>query len=216
MNASIPFASWEPIINLGTNAVIGGEVLCAHPHPRGSYAWRMWYTHIGLVATRAGLSGLCTINVDTHQLLDKTIVRALLGAFAEAPAGIEWYIEWTERGSHRHIEAAACILTSLRDRRPDIGVVIDDVGAGQDGLRRIALTQPNIIKIDRYILARARDYRMARSIIEHVAAIGRDIGAKTVCEGLETKSDHGLVHDLGVDWGQGYLWPASHLMRHPI
>ena len=216
MNASIPFASWEPIINLATNAVIGGEMLCAHPHPRDPYAWRAWYTHVGLVATQAGLSGLCTINVDTHQILDKGIVRALLGAFAEAPAGVRWYIEWTERGSHRHIEAAARILASLRDRRLDIGLVVDDVGAGQDGLRRIALTEPNIIKIDRHILTRARDYRMARTIIEHIAAIGRNIGARTICEGLETESDRGLAHDLGVDWGQGYLWPARHLMRCPI
>lgn len=213
MNTAIAFASWEPIVDLASALVIGGEVLCARPHPVSAYAWRAWYKQVGVVAAQAGLTGLCTVNVDTHQILDKQLVQALLGAFAEAPAAIEWHIEWTERGSHHHIETAASILTALRERRADIGLAVDDVGAGQDGLRRIELTAPDIIKIDRHLLVRARKYRTARSIIEHVASLGHSIGAHTVCEGIETEDDRALALELGVDWGQGYLWPARVLMR---
>ncbi len=213
MNAPISFASWEPIVDLSSDVVVGGELLCAYPHPTHSRAWRTWYAHVGAVAAQAGLTGLCSVNVDTHQILDKSLVRALLGAFAEAPRDIEWHIEWTERGSHDQIEDAACVLTALRDRRADIGLVIDDVGAGQDGLRRIALTTPDLIKIDRHLLVRARQYRETRSIIQHVASIGRDIGAQTICEGIETEDDRVLARDLGVHWGQGYLWPARPLWR---
>jgi EAL domain-containing protein (putative c-di-GMP-specific phosphodiesterase class I) len=213
MNAPIPFASWEPFVDLSADVVVGGELLCAHPHPTNRPAWRAWYAHVGAVATLAGLTGLCTVNIDTHQILDKRLVQALLGAIEQSPATIDWHIEWTERGSHHYIEAAATILTALRERRADIGLAVDDVGAGQDGLRRIELTAPDLIKIDRHLLVRARDHRMARSIISHVASLGRSIGAQTVCEGVETESDRALARDLGVDWGQGYLWSARPLLR---
>lgn len=213
MNASVPFASWEPIVDLASDIIVGGEVLCAHPHPLNPDAWRAWYARVGLVVAQAGLSGLCTVNVDTHQILDKRLMQAVLGAFSEAPTDIEWHIEWTERGSDEHIEAAASALTALRDRRNDIGLAVDDVGAGQDGLRRIALTAPNLIKIDRHLLVRARHHRMTRGIITDVASIGRRIGAQTICEGIETEEDRILARDLGVDWGQGYLWSARPLMR---
>ncbi len=213
MNAPIPFATWEPIVDLTSDVIVGGEVLCAHPHPTSARAWRAWYMHVGTVVTQAGLSGLCTVNIDTHQILDKRLVQSLLNAIAESPATIDWHVEWTERGSHHHIEAAASILTALRDQRADVGLAVDDVGAGQDGLRRIELTAPDLIKIDRHLLVRARDHRMARSIISHVASLGRSIGAQTICEGIETEEDRALVRALGVDWGQGYLWPARPLMR---
>lgn len=213
MNAPTQFASWEPIVDLASDVVVGGEVLCARPHPINPDAWHAWYAHIGAVAAQAGLTGLCTINVDTHQILDERLMQALLGAFAEGPADIEWHIEWTEHGSDEHIETAASTLTALRDRRIDIGLVIDDVGAGQDGLRRIALTAPDIIKVDRHLLVRAHQHSSARSIIEHLASIGRDIGAQTICEGIETEDDRVLAREMGINWGQGYLWPARPLMR---
>lgn len=213
MNASIPFATWEPIVDLASDVIVGGEILCVHPHPASPRAWRAWYARVGDVVTQADLSGLCTINIDTHQILDQRLMRTLLTAVAKSPATIDWHIEWTERGSHHHIEAAASILTNLRDRRADIGLAVDDVGAGQDGLRRIELTLPDLIKIDRHLLVRAHQRKSARSIIEHVASIGREIGAQTVCEGIETAADRALVRDMGIDWGQGYLWPARHLVR---
>jgi EAL domain-containing protein (putative c-di-GMP-specific phosphodiesterase class I) len=205
------FATWEPIVDLASSEVVGGELLCAHPHPADPARWRAWYAQIGLCARDAGLTGFCTVNIDTRQILDKPLVRALLGAFQEA-AHIPWHVEWTERGGRHQVEAAAAAFCALRDRAP-IGLVIDDVGAGQDGLHRIALTAPDFIKIDRHIVVRARQYRTARSIIRHVADLGASIGAQTIVEGIESPADRDLVCDCGVLLGQGYLWPARSLTR---
>ncbi|MHB8252344.1 MAG: EAL domain-containing protein [Acidiferrobacter sp.] len=197
--------TWEPIVNLETHAVIGGEMLHPAPRPTSATHWRAWYAQVGQLAAQTP-HGWCTINLDSHQITDTRLIRALTGAMREA-AHLDWHLEWTERGRNNLVEKAARAFVVLRDRL-DVGLIIDDVGAGQDGLRRIALTAPDVIKIDRHLLVRAHTYKTARDIIEHIIHLGAAIGADSVLEGIETDTDLALARSLGVPLGQGYLWPG--------
>lgn len=197
--------TWEPIINLETLAVIGGEIL--HPTPRPTHAthWHAWYAQVDQLAVQVP-GGWCTINLDSCQIMDPRLIQVLAEALRKAPH-LDWYLEWTERGRHQVVESAAQAFVALRDHL-GVGLIIDDVGAGQDGLRRIALTTPDIVKIDRHLLIRAHTHKIARDIIEHIVHISAANGADTVLEGIETETDLTLARSLGVPFGQGYLWPG--------
>lgn len=202
-----PYGFWEPIVELQNQCPVGGEILCRGPQPIGHAAWQQWYATIGTqAATLPPDLGWVSVNLDSDQILDTRLVTTLIASMREAPH-IPWRLEWTERGRGRDIVPAAHAFCRLRDRY-GLPIVIDDVGAGRDGLQRIALTEPQGIKIDRHLLRRAHHHASARHIITHLVSLADSLQAQVILEGIETDDDHQLAQALEIHLGQGYLWPG--------
>jgi EAL domain-containing protein (putative c-di-GMP-specific phosphodiesterase class I) len=36
--------------------------------------------------------------------------------------------------------------------------------------------------------------------------MARDLGLRTIAEGVETPAMRDILREIGIDWGQGYLW----------
>ena len=85
-------------------------------------------------------------------------------------------------------------------------VALDDLGSGYSGLAMLGDLDPDLIKIDRHLIARALDSPMHRSICAALIQLGRDHGKLVLAEGIETVAERELFGKLGVDLFQGYLF----------
>jgi EAL domain-containing protein (putative c-di-GMP-specific phosphodiesterase class I) len=89
-------------------------------------------------------------------------------------------------------------------RRSGLRLAIDDVGAGFASLRHILLTSPDVIKLDRSIVAGIAADPILRRLVRSLTEFGHGAGAAVVAEGVETRDDALALRDVGVDYGQGW------------
>ncbi len=98
----------------------------------------------------------------------------------------------------------------------EVSVAYDDFGAGAARLTELAECPPDYLKFDRSLIAELKiDNPRMLGLVRSLVAMARDLGTKTVAEGIETEEQLDLCSDLGFDLAQGYLlgrpepWPAS-------
>jgi EAL domain-containing protein (putative c-di-GMP-specific phosphodiesterase class I) len=100
------------------------------------------------------------------------------------------------------------VLQRPRELLRELGVrlAIDDAGAGYASLRQIVTLAPDIVKIDRTLVADVDTDRARLALVMAVAMFAREIGGITlVAEGVETPDELEALKSLGVDAAQGYL-----------
>lgn len=132
-------------------------------------------------------------------------------------------LELTERSPVADYARLAAALAPLRSA--GLRIAIDDVGAGFASMRHILRLSPELIKLDRTIVA-GIDYNSSqRALCAAMLSFSSHIGAGLVAEGIETSSELATLADLGVVTGQGFLlgrpsvlpagWsPGSRLGQH--
>src|SRR5690606_18858353 len=112
-------------------------------------------------------------------------------------------LEVTESRLMRDSRAALDILTRLRLKR--IGVSIDDFGTGHSSLAQLRDLPFEELKIDRgFVHGACRDAALA-AILNASLDMARQLGLKTVAEGIEDRADWDFLRDAGADVGQGYF-----------
>ena len=85
-------------------------------------------------------------------------------------------------------------------------VALDDLGSGYAGLSLLAELDPDLIKIDRELIARSTTSPMHRAICEALVRIGKATGKLVLAEGVERAEEVQLMRDAGVDLFQGYYF----------
>jgi len=98
------------------------------------------------------------------------------------------------------------------------GVALDDIGAGHSGLQLLGDLSPDLIKIDRELIARAPASSIHYAICRSLVDIARGENKLVLAEGVEKASELELVRQLGVDLVQGYLFgrPAAEPVTEPL
>jgi diguanylate cyclase len=147
-------------------------------------------------------AAMLAVNVDRRTLAQPGFVMNVVAVLDEVglPAGrlsvevLEFDFVERDRGA----------LESLRALR-EIGVMVavDDFGAGYATLARLRALQPDVLKIDRSLVAGSEDPGMA-SLLAGAAQLGRHIGASIIAEGVETAAQYRAAIDAGCDALQGY------------
>ena len=85
-------------------------------------------------------------------------------------------------------------------------LAIDDAGAGYASLRHVVTLSPDIIKIDRALIADVNSDRARRALVMAVVVYAMEIGTTMVIgEGVETPEELDVLKSLGADAAQGYL-----------
>jgi len=96
-------------------------------------------------------------------------------------------------------------------------IAIDDFGCKHSNFDRLWKLTPDIVKLDRSLILQSSDNPRARKILPKLVGILQDLGAKVVCEGIETGLHHRIAVDVGADMVQGYFYasPGSCLHAPP-
>jgi EAL domain-containing protein (putative c-di-GMP-specific phosphodiesterase class I) len=205
---------FQPIVDLERGQVVGHEALLRFPgHAVGSPAEWVDAAHahgcgaeLEALAIRLALDARRDLPADTF--LSVNVAPAVLphpairDAFADAALdGV--VVELTEHSRVEHYGVLAAELERLRSAGGVIAV--DDTGAGYAGLHHLISVRPEIIKLDRTLVAGIDRDRPRRALVEMFGAFANRFDAWVLAEGVETTGELGTLRQIGVPLAQGYL-----------
>jgi EAL domain-containing protein (putative c-di-GMP-specific phosphodiesterase class I) len=113
-------------------------------------------------------------------------------------------LEVTETGLIQDIKTSLDILA--RFRLKGFSLSIDDFGTGSAMYEHLQKLPINELKIDKSFVSRVFTDTKSRIIVDHTVSLARDLGLKTVAEGVETREIAQYLNDAGVDIAQGYYY----------
>ena len=204
----------QPIVDLTSGRVLGVEALARFHDGRSPDAWfadardagrtgdldeltfNAALPLLGLIPDSVYLS----VNASPELLMDAGFVERL---HESALPLARMVIEITEHARVADYADLNAALTPLRAR--GVRFAIDDTGAGYASLSHVLQLNPDIIKLDRALIANLDDDRARRSLVTALVLLALDIGASVTGEGVETDTQKDTLATLGVDQAQGYL-----------
>jgi EAL domain-containing protein (putative c-di-GMP-specific phosphodiesterase class I) len=151
--------------------------------------------------------GLCTrvaINVAMVSLSRLQLPETL--AALAAASGVEpWQVtvEVTESGVMADPVTALDVLTRLRLRGFELA--IDDFGAGYSSLKQLQRVPFNELKVDMSFVRPMLEDREARHIVESSVRLARELGLRSVAEGVESEGHLVQLEQIGCDVAQGFF-----------
>ncbi|MDI1326142.1 MAG: EAL domain-containing protein [Brevundimonas sp.] len=87
-----------------------------------------------------------------------------------------------------------------------VAVALDDFGSGYTSLHALRRLRFATLKIDRSFVMRCCEDTASAAIIHAVIGVGRALGMKIVCEGVETEEQYRFLRTAGVHYIQGYYY----------
>lgn len=113
------------------------------------------------------------------------------------------YLEITESVPLSHFALCHSALREIRSK--GILLAVDDLGAGYSNLKYIADLSPEVVKLDRSLVARLHDDTRMQVLLRHLVRLCEELGARVVAEGIETAEELAAVRSAGAHYGQGYF-----------
>jgi len=113
-------------------------------------------------------------------------------------------LEITETAEIEDEAEAVKTVEALRSR--GLPLCIDDFGAGAAAFRYLRAFKVDYVKIDGLYVANAARSPQDRGILAGMVDLARTVGARVVAERIETEEEAALTLQLGVQYGQGYLF----------
>lgn len=91
--------------------------------------------------------------------------------------------------------------------KSNIGLAFDDFGAGEARLVQLAEEPPDYLKFDiTFIQDIDKAPPSKRHLLSSIVSAARDLGVKTVAEGIETEPEAEACIEIGFTHAQGYLF----------
>jgi len=87
-----------------------------------------------------------------------------------------------------------------------VGIALDDFGSGYTSLHALRELSFTTLKIDSSFVDRCCSDTASAAIIHAVIGVGRALGMKVVCEGVETEQQAIFLKTAGVHYLQGYFY----------
>lgn len=151
-----------------------------------------------------GLMLRVAVNVSMHNLARLEFADFVLGEVVRCGVAAEALIlEVTESRLMTNILAPLDILTRLRLKR--ISLSIDDFGTGHSSLSQLRNIPFDELKIDQSFVHGAGLDKNQRAFFSSSLGIARQLGMKTVAEGVEDRADWDFLRQQGCDLAQGYF-----------
>lgn len=152
------------------------------------------------------------VNISTDLLRHPKRIEAILEVAREAAAdcGMECLadkplvIEITERELVSDPREALEILRPFLDF--GLQIAVDDFGSGYSSFLYLLDLPVTYLKIEGELVKRMQHDRKARAIIQGIQSIADQLGLTTIAEFIEDEETARILADLGVHWGQGYLF----------
>ncbi len=91
-------------------------------------------------------------------------------------------------------------------RAQGLGVAMDDFGAGYSTPERLLGLHPDYVKLDKSLTAGVAADDAARHTLASVVGMAHDEGCRVIAEGIETVAQRDALREMGVEFGQGYLY----------
>lgn len=104
------------------------------------------------------------------------------------------------------VNASAFQVALHRLRASGVRIALDDIGQGHSTNRMILAVRPDYIKLDRFLVRGVYFDVHRRALVASYAYMARELGIRTVAEGVESRTQLATLEELGVDLCQGFLF----------
>ena len=216
-------AVYQPIYSLTTGQIIGFEGLVRPSADSGFATPTSLFVaaeatrrtvELDIVCARAVLAGAEGLGTDRYlsiNLSPRTLesdafspleILALARRHGVSPRQL--VVELTEREAVDDLTRLQHAIATLR--RHEVRVAIDDVGAGNAGLRLLSEVDFDILKIDLSLVRASATHEASEAVLRALGQLARNRGHTIVAEGIETADHLESVLELRYDAGQGYLF----------
>jgi EAL domain-containing protein (putative c-di-GMP-specific phosphodiesterase class I) len=208
--------AFQPIRELGSGRVVGAEALTrflgdAEDQPAD------WFAHakdaqlgsdLEFAALESALSAARALPPHLYvalKLSPATCLDPLLPGLLEQSALFpeRLVLELTEAMTREQPTALAAVLAPLRTS--GVRLAIDHAGSHFTSIRHIGQLRPDIIKLDRNLIAGIDADALRSSLGEAMIGFAEHIGAIVIAQGIETPAELAAIGGLGATAGQGYL-----------
>ena len=208
--------AFQPIHDLANGGVVGAEALTRFVST-GSDAAEDWFAgardvRLGSDLEFASLESALTAAKDLPESLyvalklsPSTCLDPLLAGLLER-SGIppeRIVLELTEALTSEQPAAIVAALAPLR--RNGVRLAVDHAGSYFSSIRHIRHLRPEIIKLDRALIAGIDTDTLRHALGEALVGLAEQIGAVAIAQGIETCAELAAVTDLGMAAGQGYF-----------
>lgn len=213
---------FQPIVNLESRAVVGYEALSRGPagseieSPEVIFelardfdlVWELetlCIENVKPLLVDVCARGLLFFNLESHfiqQLQQRG--TGVFDSFLDCHSSV--VIEVTERSAIRDYRNFRRTLLDLKAM--GFKIAIDDCGSGYATLEAVAELQPDYLKVGHSLFHGVEKDPIRRRLVDLVARCADTIGAQTIAEAIETEEQLRICRDLGVTFGQGYLFAA--------
>jgi diguanylate cyclase (GGDEF)-like protein len=150
-------------------------------------------------------SGLWSINLSGQSISESDFVQKIIekiNAHGINPGRL--CFEVTETTAIRSLADAKLFIAKLREIGCSIS--LDDFGTGLSSFSYLRELDIDYLKIDgSFIRAMAQD-PTAHIMVKAIHKVGQSMGLKTIAEFVETDDLRQQLVDIGIDYGQGYLF----------
>lgn len=163
-----------------------------------------------LEALRAAPQASIAVNMSGLSMQSPAYRSRLMQRLVEArgligPIGSDrLLIELTETAEIDDLSGAAAAIGALREA--GVPVCLDDFGAGASAFRYLRAFPVDYVKIDGAYVRAAQNSARERGMVASMVEISTSVGAKVVAEMIETEDEARLMQELGVQYGQGWLF----------
>lgn len=145
------------------------------------------------------------VNVSARQLMTSELLDELtywLEVAAIDPGSLK--LEVTESLLMEDFERAEQMLTRISAL--GIQLSLDDFGTGFSSLSYLHRFPFDSLKLDRIFVRSMLDNRQTLQIVKSVIALAQGLNIETIAEGVETEAQATVLHELGCDYFQGFLF----------
>ncbi|MDA8026623.1 MAG: bifunctional diguanylate cyclase/phosphodiesterase [Actinomycetota bacterium] len=218
------FLAYQPKLSLQDGSVGGLEALIRWRHPKlgmispGEFMPVAEQTDLMIPLTEwviesallqlskwhaAGIKVAVAVNASARNLHDLSFASRVDEAIRRSGIDSRWLeVEITE--SSVMADRSRSILTIERLREIGVQISVDDFGTGYSSFDYLKNLPINTIKIDSsYVTSMMNNERM-RIIVKAIVNLARDLGLKTVAEGVETLDVLEDLGEIGCDMAQGF------------
>ena len=217
----VPF--FQPLIDLGTQEIVGFEALARWCSPDGSMLEAENFIE---AAERTGLVGPLTmsimeqsmkqardwpahlklaVNVSPVQFRDPTLAEQILKLLASTgfPAN-RLEIEITEGSLLEDRQQVLTIIESLKN--VGVRISLDDFGTGYASLAQVNRLPLDRIKIDKSFITTIVKSQRTAEIVNTIAGLGHTLDVPISAEGVESEQIRAALERYGCSEAQGWLY----------
>ena len=208
----------QPIVDLGTHAVVQTELLLRMRAPDGEFLGPgsflpvaeqygligdidRWVVERGVRVAAGGRP--VQINLSARSIGDQAILDLIESCLNESgadPARIVFEITETAILA----DEAAALHFAKHLRALGCKLALDDFGTGYGGFTYLKQLPIDFLKIDIQFVSDLMTNPGSRHVVEAVVGLAKGFSLQTVAEGVEDAETYELLLELGVDFAQGY------------
>jgi PAS domain S-box-containing protein len=214
---------FQPLIVLRTGELRGVEMLARWNHPRDGWIEPEafiaraeqddWLDPLTGELLRKAFPAMArlpraielAVNISPVQLRNRALPKQIQALAAASGFALDRLtIEITESALTEDMAQARAIVRDLK--RMGCKLALDDFGTGYSSLTHLQSLPFDELKVDRSFTSSMTRRRESRKIVAAVVGLGQSLGLTTVAEGIETEEEVEMLHWLGCELGQGWLY----------